>query len=163
VSAHAQLLGDHDLRPATVASRDTDAVNHGAVVRIKGVKQAGDMAWPRPRNSGSFESHHRPHHQQLNASPRRWPDRSRPVDRAGVSHPSLTIASNSASSHSSSSQTNAQKATSTAPEPSAEPVFSRPSIYDSPLDGHPNVLMYVRWYRFGISPDAIGGQEGRGN
>jgi len=52
----------------------------------------------------------------------------RPDDRTGVSRGSLTIASNSACSHSSSSQTNAQKSSSTAPEPSAAPVFSRPSM-----------------------------------
>ena len=52
----------------------------------------------------------------------------RPDDRTGVSRGSLTIASNSACSHSSSSQTNAQKSASTAPEPSAAPVFSRPSM-----------------------------------
>ena len=48
--------------------------------------------------------------------------------RARVSQGSLTIASNSACSHSSSSQTNAQKSSSTAPEPSAAPVSSRPSM-----------------------------------
>jgi hypothetical protein len=52
----------------------------------------------------------------------------RPDDRTGVSHGALTIASNSACSHSSSSQTNAQKSSSTAPEPSVASVFSRPSM-----------------------------------
>jgi len=51
-----------------------------------------------------------------------------PDGRSRVSQGSLTIASNSACSHSSSSQTNAQKSSSTAPEPSAAPVFSRPSM-----------------------------------
>ena len=52
----------------------------------------------------------------------------RPDGRTGDSQGSLTIASNSACSNSSSSQTNAQKSSSTAPEPSAAPVFSRPSM-----------------------------------
>jgi len=56
----------------------------------------------------------------------------RPDDRTGVSQGSLTIASNSACSHSSSSQINAQKSASTAPEPSAAPVFSRPSMRLTP-------------------------------
>jgi len=58
---------------------------------------------------------------------------NRRLDRVGVSQASLTTASNSAPSHSSSSQTNAQKSASTAPEQSAEPVFSRPSIATHPL------------------------------
>ena len=87
----------------------------------------------------------------------------RRLDRAGVSPASLTIASNSASSHSSSSQTSAQKSASTASEPSAEPVFSRPSIATHPLTlTQESLLMYVRWCRFGISPDITGRQEGRG-
>ena len=47
------------------------------------------------------------------------------------------------SSHSSSSQTNAQNSASTAPEPSAGPVSSRPRIAYSPLDGHPQDLADV--------------------
>ena len=57
----------------------------------------------------------------------------RPVTLVGASHASLKTLANSASSHSSSSQTNAQNSASTAPEPSAEPVFPRPSIATHPL------------------------------
>ena len=75
----------------------------------------------------------------------------RRMTRRGVSVGSLTIASNSARSHSSSSQTNTQKVSS-APEPSAGPVIS-PSVaaYTTPRRSSTNSLMYARWCRFGIS------------
>ena len=99
-----------------------------------------------------------------NARPwRSEPTPGRPADRVGFSRAALTIAPNSAASHSSSSQINAQNSASTALGPSAEPVSEPPRDPDSPLQGNPRgLLMYVRWCRFSIPPATRSGQECRG-